>query len=40
MELDIEAQFREQLFNRMLPKCNDRYKPRKGLSQPSNYTLP
>ena len=27
-------------LNRMLPKCNDRYKPRKGLSQPSNDTLP
>ena len=27
-------------LNRILPKCNNRYKPRKGLSQPSNYTLP
>ena len=26
--------------NRIRPKCNNRYKPRKGLSQPSNYTLP
>ena len=27
-------------LNRILPKCNNRNKPRKGLSQPSNYTLP
>ena len=27
-------------LNRILPKCNNRFKPRKGLSQPSNYTLP
>ena len=27
-------------LNLILPKCNNRYKPRKGLSQPSNYTLP
>ena len=28
------------VVNRILPKCNNPTKPRKGLSQPSNYTLP
>ena len=27
-------------INRIPSECNNRYKPRKGLSQPSNYTLP
>ena len=35
----MQAVFEDRI-NRMLPKCNDRYKPRKGLSQPSNDTLP
>ena len=35
-----DSKFGHILLNRILPKCNNRNKPRKGLSQPSNYTLP